>query len=113
MTDTVDTIGIVGIQPFSLNRCHAVRTCSAAECEFLALVPRLDTPDGGIRILPRGWGHHLPLDLRQTVKQSSESAPRTLADADREHILETLEQSNWLIGGQDGAASRLGCLELR
>jgi hypothetical protein len=26
-----------------------------AECELLALVPRLDTPDGGIRILPGGW----------------------------------------------------------
>jgi formate hydrogenlyase transcriptional activator len=50
----------------------------------------------------------LPLDLKQTVKQSSESASRTLADADREHILETLEQANWLIGGQDGAANRLG-----
>ena len=50
----------------------------------------------------------LPLDLKQTVKQSSESASRTLADADREHILETLKQTNWLIGGQDGAANRLG-----
>jgi formate hydrogenlyase transcriptional activator len=50
----------------------------------------------------------LPLDLKQTVKRSSESASRTLADADREHILETLEQANWLIGGQDGAANRLG-----
>jgi formate hydrogenlyase transcriptional activator len=50
----------------------------------------------------------LPLDLKQTVKQSSESAARTLADADREHILETLNQTNWLIGGQGGAANRLG-----
>ena len=50
----------------------------------------------------------LPLELKQTVKQSSESATRTLADADREHILETLRQTDWLIGGQDGAASRLG-----
>ena len=50
----------------------------------------------------------LPLDLKQTLKQSSDSDPRTLADADREHILETLEQVNWLIGGQDGAANRLG-----
>src|SRR5277367_4361743 len=50
----------------------------------------------------------LPLDLKQTVKQSSESSARTLADADREHILETLNQTNWLIGGQDGAANRLG-----
>ncbi len=50
----------------------------------------------------------LPLDLKQTVKPSSESASRTLADADREHILETLKQTNWLIGGQEGAANRLG-----
>ena len=50
----------------------------------------------------------LPIGLKQTVKQNSESASRTLADADREHILETLEQSNWLIGGQGGAANRLG-----
>ena len=50
----------------------------------------------------------LPLGLKQTVTQRSESAARTLAEADREHILETLNQTNWLIGGQDGAANRLG-----
>jgi formate hydrogenlyase transcriptional activator len=50
----------------------------------------------------------LPLGLKHTMKQNSESAARTLADADRDHILETLEQVNWLIGGQDGAANRLG-----
>ncbi len=50
----------------------------------------------------------LPLDLKQTVKRSSEGAARTLAEADREHILETLKQTGWLIGGQGGAADRLG-----
>jgi formate hydrogenlyase transcriptional activator len=54
----------------------------------------------------------LPLDfnqrMTQTVKQSPEGAARTLADADRDHILETLNQTNWMIGGQDGAANRLG-----
>jgi formate hydrogenlyase transcriptional activator len=50
----------------------------------------------------------VPLDLRQMVKQSPESDSRTLADADREHILETLRQTNWMIGGQEGAANRLG-----
>ena len=50
----------------------------------------------------------LPLDVKQTVKQSPESGSRTLADADREHILETLKQTDWLIGGQGGAANRLG-----
>jgi formate hydrogenlyase transcriptional activator len=50
----------------------------------------------------------LPLDLKPAVKQSPESAARTLADADREHILETLQEANWMIGGQKGAANRLG-----
>jgi formate hydrogenlyase transcriptional activator len=50
----------------------------------------------------------LPLDLKQTLKGSSESASGSLADANREHILETLKQTNWLIGGQEGAANRLG-----
>jgi formate hydrogenlyase transcriptional activator len=50
----------------------------------------------------------LPLDLQETVKPRSESVSRTLADADREHILETLMQTDWLIGGQAGAANRLG-----
>src|SRR5580693_5661200 len=50
----------------------------------------------------------VPIGLKKMVTERSENAARTLADADREHILETLEQSNWLIGGQDGAASRLG-----
>ena len=50
----------------------------------------------------------LPLGLKHTVTQRSEGGARTLADADREHILETLEQANWLVGGTDGAANRLG-----
>ena len=50
----------------------------------------------------------LRLDLKQTLSQRSESVSRTLADANREHILETLTQTGWMIGGQDGAANRLG-----
>src|SRR5579863_8436861 len=52
----------------------------------------------------------LPLDFNPTVKTGAESVSRTLADADREHILETLKQTDWMIGGQDGAANRLGLL---
>src|SRR5579862_8245677 len=59
-------------------------------------------------LFSRGSVLRLPLDLKQTVKQSAESASRTLAEADREHILETLKQTDWLIGGQGGAANRLG-----
>jgi formate hydrogenlyase transcriptional activator len=53
----------------------------------------------------------LPLtDLKQMTKQPTASASscRTLADAEREHILEVLKQTDGLIGGSNGAASRLG-----
>src|SRR5580658_6151176 len=50
----------------------------------------------------------LPVGLKQTVKQCPESVSCTLADADREHILETLKRTDWMIGGQGGAADRLG-----
>jgi formate hydrogenlyase transcriptional activator len=33
---------------------------------------------------------------------------RTLADAERAHITATLRETNWVVGGQNGAASRLG-----
>ena len=59
-------------------------------------------------LLSPGSVLRLPLDLKRTVTQNSEVAARTLADADREHILETLKQTDWMIGGQDGAANRLG-----
>ena len=55
-----------------------------------------------------GSALRLPLDLKRSVTQRSEGAAQTLAEADREHIVETLNQTNWLIGGKDGAASRLG-----
>lgn len=42
------------------------------------------------------------------TKQEPTVASRTLSAVEREHILEVLERTNWLIGGQDGAASRLG-----
>jgi formate hydrogenlyase transcriptional activator len=53
----------------------------------------------------------LPLsDLKEMTKQPSASAAasRTLADAEREHILEVLKQTDGLIGGLHGAASQLG-----
>jgi formate hydrogenlyase transcriptional activator len=33
---------------------------------------------------------------------------RTLADADKAHITATLRQTNWVVGGRNGAAARLG-----
>ncbi len=37
-----------------------------------------------------------------------DAAATTLADAEREHILAALKQTNWVIGGTSGAAARLG-----
>jgi formate hydrogenlyase transcriptional activator len=36
------------------------------------------------------------------------SAPVTLEDAERDHILRALDQTEWVIGGTHGAAARLG-----
>lgn len=47
-------------------------------------------------------------ELKQMVRRQSAASGRTLAEAERDHIVEVLEQTNWLIGGQDGAAARLG-----
>jgi len=44
-------------------------------------------------------------DLRYTQKAS---AAGTLEDAERSHILHTLQQTDGIVGGRDGAAARLG-----
>ena len=36
------------------------------------------------------------------------TTPVTLKDAERDHILKALEDSNWVVGGKGGAAARLG-----
>jgi formate hydrogenlyase transcriptional activator len=36
------------------------------------------------------------------------SEPVTLLEAERDHILKALEESNWVVGGKSGAAARLG-----
>jgi formate hydrogenlyase transcriptional activator len=51
----------------------------------------------------------LPLaDLKRMTKQPSASASHTLAEAEREHILGVLKETDGQIGGQSGAAMRLG-----
>ncbi|HWF47559.1 MAG TPA: sigma 54-interacting transcriptional regulator [Bryobacteraceae bacterium] len=43
--------------------------------------------------------------LRQDITPDS---PRTLADAERAHIIATLRETNWVVGGRNGAAAKLG-----
>ena len=69
---------------------------------------------GNVRELRNVIEHSVILSTGDTLKLSflgdsprRESQPVTLADAEREHILKTLETTNWRIKGNHGAAERL------
>ena len=47
-------------------------------------------------------------ELRHLVKSDTPSANRTLAEAERDHIIDALRQVGWVVGGREGAAARLG-----
>jgi formate hydrogenlyase transcriptional activator len=50
-------------------------------------------------------------ELRAPVTEltnKGKANPRTLADAERGHIVATLREANWVIGGLNGAAAKLG-----
>jgi formate hydrogenlyase transcriptional activator len=54
-------------------------------------------------------GPVLNLQTTELMTQNVASAPiRTLADAERAHITTTLRGTNWVVGGQRGAAAQLG-----
>jgi formate hydrogenlyase transcriptional activator len=55
------------------------------------------TQDGDVLQLP-------PVATRMSMRAGT----GTLAEAEREHILHALEESNWIVGGKAGAAARLG-----
>jgi formate hydrogenlyase transcriptional activator len=47
-------------------------------------------------------------ELERLSHHTEPSSNRTLAQAQRDHILEVLRKSGWVVGGRDGAAARLG-----
>jgi len=47
-------------------------------------------------------------ELRHMTIMPSAAAAQTFREAAREHILEVLGQTRWVIGGRNGAAERLG-----
>jgi formate hydrogenlyase transcriptional activator len=54
-------------------------------------------------------GPVLGLQREELVTQNVGSIPpRTLQDAERAHITKTLRETNWVVGGRDGAAAKLG-----
>lgn len=62
-------------------------------------------------ILSQGMTLQVPLSDLQEVQTNSlaqDSLPITLADAERDHILDALQLTGWVLGGPKGAAARLG-----
>jgi formate hydrogenlyase transcriptional activator len=57
-------------------------------------------------ILSRGATLQIPLAEFRVAPDAA--APVTLQEAERDHIRRVLERSNWVVGGENGAAVRLG-----
>jgi formate hydrogenlyase transcriptional activator len=47
-------------------------------------------------------------ELERLPGQTSPAAKRTLAEAQKDHIVEVLRDTRWVLGGDNGAAARLG-----
>jgi len=47
-------------------------------------------------------------ELKRLPSHASPSAKRTLAEAQKDHIVEVLRDTRWVLGGDHGAAARLG-----
>jgi formate hydrogenlyase transcriptional activator len=60
-------------------------------------------------IMSPGPDLRLPVgSLKRSAMGSVPTRPRTLAEAEREHILDVLRDVRWVVGGRNGAAARLG-----
>jgi formate hydrogenlyase transcriptional activator len=59
-------------------------------------------------ILSPGLVLRPPLAELKHALQEPNSTLSTLEEAEREHVLRALRESNWVIGGHSGAAARLG-----
>jgi formate hydrogenlyase transcriptional activator len=85
--------------------------------EAMEMLRRYDWP-GNIRELQNvieravirtsGSELRLPDDELGRVEFDTPSRRRTLAEVERQHILDTLRQVGWVVGGPNGAAVRLG-----
>jgi transcriptional regulator with GAF, ATPase, and Fis domain len=47
-------------------------------------------------------------ELRGLMQEVSTAPAQTLSDAERAHIMGILKEANWVVGGRNGAAARLG-----
>jgi formate hydrogenlyase transcriptional activator len=60
-------------------------------------------------VLTKGEALHAPV-AELINKRVSVPGTRTLADAERAHIVSVLRETNWIVGGPNGAAARLGLI---
>ena len=49
-----------------------------------------------------------PHTTQPMTQEATTATVKTLADAERAHIITTLRETNWVVGGRRGAAARLG-----
>lgn len=60
-------------------------------------------------ILTQGPSLYVPLaELKCALNHKEHSGAATLEQAERDHILKILRDTNWVIGGAEGAAAKLG-----
>ncbi len=59
-------------------------------------------------IVSRGFRFEPDLNQLRSAKRSVPLNSKTLEEATRDHVLQTLEQTKWVVGGRHGAAARLG-----
>ena len=101
------------VDRFSRRHRKDIRVIPAAVLDTLAGLPW----PGNVRelqnvveravIATRGHTLALPHGLEPQADVRA-ARPRTLAQVERDHILETLREVNWVVGGWNGAAVRLG-----
>jgi formate hydrogenlyase transcriptional activator len=59
-------------------------------------------------ILSSGAVLQIPLGELISSPDALGAPPHTLEEVERRHILQALEESKWIVGGPQGAATRLG-----
>ncbi|MBI2349255.1 MAG: Fis family transcriptional regulator, partial [Deltaproteobacteria bacterium] len=59
-------------------------------------------------ILSPGPELRVPLAELKTATEPAPHSTNTLEEAEREHILKVLKDTDWVVGGPSGAAARLG-----
>jgi formate hydrogenlyase transcriptional activator len=104
------------VQHFAMDYAARMRKrITAISEEFMASLVRYSWP-GNVRELQNfiersvilSTGTILSGSLPEFTGTSRLSAPVTLEEAERSHILQTLQQTEGLVGGPNGAAARLG-----